>query len=79
MSATKSEASTGIAEILPGVRHYETSGFANSWAVYDALTEEDGWKVGDAWKRGRINGRAVVVHAPTTHSCLDEATGEGRR
>lgn len=86
------EAQTGSVEMLPGVRHYETSGFADTWAVYDALTEQDGWREerpltrGDQappsdysrWKRKTVDGRALVVHAPT-HDRLDEATGSGRR
>jgi len=63
------EAQTGAPELLRGVRHYESSGFATSWEVYDALTEADGWTEHFAQrsqrKRKTVDGRKLVVHAPT--------------
>lgn len=67
--AAHSEATPGGVEMLPGVPHYETSGFAATWEAYDALTETDGWveKFGDLgarWKQNTIDGRNLLVHAP---------------
>lgn len=69
MSTAKSDASSGSVDMLPGVRHYETAGFANTWEAYDALTEADGWRrtswKGSEWKRATLDGCNLTVHAPT--------------
>ena len=73
MSTTNSP--TRTPDLPAGVRHYETSGFAESWEAYDALTPEDGWIEAGAyktdtgerrsWKRRTVaHGGSVCVHQP---------------
>lgn len=74
MSITQPSYTLGSVEMLPGVRHYETAGFAATWEAYDALTTDGGWvetrgdtpeRAWSMWKRNTIDDRNVVVHAPT--------------
>lgn len=61
-------------ELPGGVKHHSTSTFAESWAAYDALTVDDGWRetrrfdgeTGEPrlWKNGEIRGHSITVHSP---------------
>jgi hypothetical protein len=52
----------------PGVRHYQTQGFAESLAAYDRLTEAAGWQEregeGYACKEKHVGHARLVVFRP---------------
>jgi hypothetical protein len=55
-----------IIELPAGVHHISTFTYADSWEVYDALTEQDGWaeEAGEPYKHGSLGGYYIFVHPP---------------